>query len=286
VRVLWRTERQSQGFPWLLRPCLSGHGQLLGYHDPRGCWEWRGAKRENGYGVMRIGIGGRYSMPALRASCTPPRMARCPTPTASCRRVAPKTAATLGPEARRAGTGAGWCPWGPRRVGRAGRDGAPAEGITLYSASDLAWALRRIDSREINNTVKTVQARKVRQLYAMLDGTSCRAAAVRRYFDETAVEACGQCDLCLTVPEATDVTEAAQKALSAVHRLGGRFGRGRIIDQLLGKTAHAPASETQLSTFGIGREFSAAGWRDLMDQLQFGGLLREDPNDGRHRLVG
>jgi ATP-dependent DNA helicase RecQ len=70
-----------------------------------------------------------------------------------------------------------------------------------------------------------------------------------------------------------------------VHRLGGRFGRGRIIDHLLGKTTHAPASETQLSTFGIGREFSAAGWRDLLDQLQFEGLLREDPNDGRP-LIG
>ena len=91
-----------------------------------------------------------------------------------------------------------------------------------------------------------------------LDGTSCRAAAVRRYFGETAVEACGQCDLCLNPPEPTDVTVAAQKALSAVHRLGGRFGRGRIVDHLLGKTKDALASETQLSTFGIGREFSAA----------------------------
>ena len=54
---------------------------------------------------------------------------------------------------------------------------------------------------------------QVRQLYAMLDGTSCRAAAVRRYSGETAVEACGQCDLCLNPPEATDVTVAAQAQL-------------------------------------------------------------------------
>ena len=40
-----------------------------------------------------------------------------------------------------------------------------------------------------------------------------------------------------------------------------------------------------MSTWGIGREFSAAGWRDLLDQLLFEGLLREDPNDGRP-LVG
>jgi ATP-dependent DNA helicase RecQ len=172
-----------------------------------------------------------------------------------------------------------------QEIGRAGRDGAPAEGITLYSASDLAWAMRRIDSRDLDDTVKSVQMRKLRQFYAMLDGAGCRPAAVRRYFGETSVTSCGVCDLCLTPPEATDVTEAAQKALSAVHRLGGRFGRGRIVDHLLGKTKEPFASETAMSTWGIGGEFSAAGWRDLLDQLLFEGLLREDPNDGRP-LVG
>jgi superfamily II DNA helicase RecQ len=54
-----------------------------------------------------------------------------------------------------------------QEIGRAGRDGAAAGGITFYSASDLAWTLRRIDMR-----LKAAQARKVRQLYAMLDGTS------------------------------------------------------------------------------------------------------------------
>jgi ATP-dependent DNA helicase RecQ len=93
------------------------------------------------------------------------------------------------------------------------------------------------------------------------------------------------CDLCLSPPEATDVTEAAQKALSAVHRLGGRFGRGRIVDHLLGNTKKALASETQLSTYGIGRELSAGVWRDLLDQLLLEGLLREHLNDGRP-LVG
>ncbi len=172
-----------------------------------------------------------------------------------------------------------------QEIGRAGRDGAPAEGITLYSASDLAWAMRRIDSREVDDTVKMVQMRKLRQFYAMLDGTGCRPAAVRRYFGETSVTACGVCDLCLNPPEAADVTEAAQKALSAVHRLGGRFGRGRVVDHLLGKSKDASDHETQMSTYGIGKEFSTAGWRDLLDQLMFEGLLHEDPNDGRP-LIG
>ncbi|WP_375268530.1 DNA helicase RecQ [Phenylobacterium sp.] len=172
-----------------------------------------------------------------------------------------------------------------QEIGRAGRDGEPAEGITLYGASDLAWALRRIDGREMDEGVKQVQVRKVRQLYAMLEGTACRAAAVRRYFGETGVEPCGQCDVCLSPPETEDATEAAQKALSAVHRLGGRYGRGRLVDHLLGKTKEVSDFEAGLTTFGIGQDRSAAAWRDLIDQLLFEGLLREDPNDNRPLIV-
>nr|WP_222934353.1 DNA helicase RecQ [Caulobacter sp. 17J80-11] len=168
-----------------------------------------------------------------------------------------------------------------QEVGRAGRDGEPAEGFTLYGAADLAWALRRIDGREMAEEVKTVQVGKARRLYAMLDGMGCRPAAVRRYFGEVEVEPCGRCDLCVSPPEAVDATEAAQKALAAVHRLGGRFGRGRVVDHLLGKTKEVTPWEAGLTTFGIGQEFSPAGWRELIEQLLFEGLLREDPNDGR-----
>lgn len=172
-----------------------------------------------------------------------------------------------------------------QEVGRAGRDGEPAEGITLYGSADLAWALRRIGEREVDEAVKQVQVRKVRQLYAMLDGVACRAASVRRYFGEEGVTPCGQCDLCVSPPETVDMTEAAQKALSAAHRLGGRFGRGRLVDHLLGKTKDVTDHEASLSTYGIGQELSLAQWRDLTEQLLFEGLLREDPNDGRP-LVG
>jgi ATP-dependent DNA helicase RecQ len=172
-----------------------------------------------------------------------------------------------------------------QEIGRAGRDGDPAEGITLYGAADMSWALRRIGERDVDDAVKQAQVKKVRQLYALLDGTGCRAATVRRYFGEEGVEACGQCDLCTGRVELNDATEAAQKALSAAHRLAGRFGRGRLVDHLLGKTKDVSDHEASLSTWGIGAELSAQAWRDLVEQLLFEGLLREDPNDGRP-LVG
>jgi ATP-dependent DNA helicase RecQ len=172
-----------------------------------------------------------------------------------------------------------------QEIGRAGRDGELAEGITLYGASDMAWAFRRIESREAPDHVKRGQMQKVRQFYALLDGMSCRAAAVRRYFGEEGVQPCGQCDLCVSPPKAADASVPAKKALAAAQRLGGRVGRGRLIDHLLGKTKDVSPSEAALSTYGIGRELSPTGWRDLVDQLLFEGLLREDPNDGRP-LIG
>ena len=74
-------------------------------------------------------------------------------------------------------------------------------------------------------------------------------------------------------------------ALSAVHRLGGRFGRGRVVDHLMGKTRDVHRSEAELSTFGVGADRTAVEWRGLLDQLLFDGLLREDPNDGRPLLM-
>jgi ATP-dependent DNA helicase RecQ len=172
-----------------------------------------------------------------------------------------------------------------QEIGRAGRDGLPADGITLYSSADMAWAFRRLDGRDMAPEVKQVQAGKIRQLYAMLEGMTCRAVAVRRYFGEENPEPCGTCDICVAPPASVDATQGAQKALAATHRLGGRFGRGRLVTHLLGNTKEVSDFEAGLSTYGVGKEYSPQGWKDLINQLLFEGLLKEDPNDGRP-LIG
>ena len=168
-----------------------------------------------------------------------------------------------------------------QEIGRAGRDGDPAEGITLYGPSDIAWTLRRLEGRPMAEEVKAVQVRKARQLFAMLDGAVCRPQSVRRYFGETAAEPCGVCDICQDPPALFDATVQAQKALAAVQRLGERFGRGRVIDHLLGKTKDAQPWETALSTWGVGADTALHAWRDVLDHLMFEGLLLEDPNEGK-----
>lgn len=168
-----------------------------------------------------------------------------------------------------------------QEIGRAGRDGDLAEGITLYGPSDIAWTLRRLEGRPMAEEVKAVQVRKARQLFAMLDGAVCRPQAVRRYFGETGAEPCGVCDICQDPPALFDATVQAQKALAAVQRLGERFGRGRIVDHLLGKTRDAQPWETALSTWAIGADTALHTWRDVIDHLMFEGLLVEDPNEGK-----
>ena len=146
-----------------------------------------------------------------------------------------------------------------QEIGRAGRDGEPAEGITLYGAADMAWALRRIDEprRRRDGQGGAGRAR-------CASSTPCSTAPaaarprVRRYFGEDGRRAPAASATCAsTRPKAVDATEAAQKALSAVHRLGGRFGRGRVVDHLLGKTKDASRLGDRAVDLGHRRRASA-----------------------------
>jgi ATP-dependent DNA helicase RecQ len=119
--------------------------------------------------------------------------------------------------------------------------------------------------------------RKARQLFAFLDGLTCRRAGVRRYFGETDAEPCGACDICLDPPVSIDATELAAKALSAVLRMDQRFGRGRVIDHLLGKPPRDTLDETYAArtTYGIGADIPEPQWRRVIEQLLFDGVLSE-----------
>ncbi len=168
-----------------------------------------------------------------------------------------------------------------QEVGRAGRDGETAEGIALYGAGDLRRALMWATQSNAIEQVKAVQAKKARQLFNFLDGLSCRRAGVRRYFGEENVETCGVCDVCTEPPVSIDATESAGKAIAAVMRMDQRFGRGRVVDHLLGKAPRDGLGEQYAakSTYGIGADQSEALWRRVIEHLLFEGVLSEGDDE-------
>ncbi len=173
-----------------------------------------------------------------------------------------------------------------QEVGRAGRDGEIAEGYCLYSPSDMRRLVRWAEQSDAKEDVRQVQIRKTRQLFGFLDGMACRRAGVRRYFAEQDVENCGECDNCLNPrTEGYDAIVWAQMAVSAVLRMGQRFGRGRVISHLRGDAKDQIDEDlSKLTTFGVGSELGPVGWRSVFDQLLFDGYLAEDDNDNRPTL--
>ena len=173
-----------------------------------------------------------------------------------------------------------------QEVGRAGRDGDPADAHALFGPGDMRRLIRWVETSDAGDEIKKTQTRKVRQLFAFLDGAACRRAAVRRYFGESGAADCGVCDNCLRPANAGyDATRLAQMALSAVLRTGQRVGRGRIVQHLIGDAKDDfDLDMSKLSTFGIGRELSKAGWGKVIDQLLFDGVLGEDDANNRPTL--
>ena len=164
-----------------------------------------------------------------------------------------------------------------QEVGRAGRDGLPADGVALYGPSDMARSLAWTYESDAADEIKQVQLNKTRQLFAFFNGDGCRRGTVRTYFGETSVEPCGVCDACKRDKSTSfDATELAQKAVSAVLRTGQKVGRGRLIVHLRGEAKDGFDTDMSVqSTYGIGADLPKAGWNAVFDELLFSGLLAE-----------
>ncbi len=174
-----------------------------------------------------------------------------------------------------------------QEVGRGGRDGETAEGFCIYSAADLRRSIMFANQSSASEQVKAVQIKKSRQLFAFLDGLTCRRAGVRRYFGEENVEPCGVCDVCTDPPVSIDATELAAKAISAVLRMDQRVGRGRVVGHLIGRQGDGMDERyASRSTFGIGADTPEPVWRNVIEHLLFEGVLSEGDDERPTLSIG
>ncbi|SDJ68851.1 DNA helicase RecQ [Aliiruegeria lutimaris] len=165
-----------------------------------------------------------------------------------------------------------------QEIGRAGRDGAPAETLTLYGPEDIRLRRSQIDEGLAPPERKSADHARLNALLGLAESLGCRRQLLLGYFGETA-EPCGHCDLCERPPETFDGTTAVRKALSAILRTGESFGSGHLIDILRGEETDKirQRGHESLPTFGVGIEYGRKEWQAIFRQMMGHDLVRPDP---------
>jgi ATP-dependent DNA helicase RecQ len=164
-----------------------------------------------------------------------------------------------------------------QEIGRAGRDGLPADTLTLYGMGDIRLRRLQIDESEAADEQKRVDPQRLNALVSLCESPRCRRQTLLAYFGEAA-EPCGNCDFCCEGAEVIDGTIAAQKALSAMVRTGERFGTEHLTNLLLGENTDAIGKfgHDRLPTFGVGKEYGKQEWRSIFRQLHGAGIIALD----------
>ncbi|MDA7427736.1 DNA helicase RecQ [Primorskyibacter aestuariivivens] len=166
-----------------------------------------------------------------------------------------------------------------QEIGRAGRDGGPAETLTLFGADDIRLRRAQIDEGLAPPERRVADHGRLNALLGLAEALACRRVTLLGYFGER-TEPCGHCDLCQSPVETFDGSEAVRKALSAALRTGEWFGAGHLIDILMGNETDKVRMKghDQLPTFGVGREFDKRGWQAVFRQMMGHDLFRPDPD--------
>jgi ATP-dependent DNA helicase RecQ len=164
-----------------------------------------------------------------------------------------------------------------QEIGRAGRDGLPADTLTLYGMGDIRLRRLQIDDGDSTDEQKRVERQRLNALVSLCESPRCRRQTLLAYFGEAA-ERCGNCDFCCDGAEVIDGTIAAQKALSAIVRTGERFGTEHLTNLLLGEATEAIGKfgHDRLPTFGVGKEYGKPEWRSIFRQLHGAGITALD----------
>ncbi len=164
-----------------------------------------------------------------------------------------------------------------QEIGRAGRDGEPAETMTLYGADDIRLRRSQIDEGLASNDRKKADHGRLNALLGLAEARRCRRRVLLRYFGDD-IETCNNCDLCDAPPILFDGTKHVRMALSAILRTEERYGAGYLIDILRGKLTDKikKNGHEQLPTFSIGEDYSKSEWQGVFRQMMGYDLIRPD----------
>lgn len=164
-----------------------------------------------------------------------------------------------------------------QEIGRAGRDGEPAETVLLFGLDDIRMRRQFIQN---DGSERDHQMREFKRLDALIgycETSKCRKQALLHYFGETVVP-CGSCDNCLTPPKQIDATKAAIATFEAITQTGQRFGTAHIVAIARGEenARISQFNHDQLEAYGQAEDIGKAYLQALIRQAVARGILGMD----------
>ncbi len=160
-----------------------------------------------------------------------------------------------------------------QEIGRAGRDGAPADTVLFYSYADVKTHHDML--QDLPPERQELLMAKLDRMKRYAEADICRRRILLSYFNEQPKEDCGNCDVCKNPPKKFNGTIIAQKALSAVARTGERINMTTLIHILRGSHSMLIRENgyDQIKTFGVGRDIKYNEWAEYIFQLLNSGFV-------------
>ncbi|MGH8513948.1 MAG: HRDC domain-containing protein, partial [Gammaproteobacteria bacterium] len=165
-------------------------------------------------------------------------------------------------------------------TGRAGRDGLPADTLTLYGHTDVFLRERQLVEGGLSLEGQREKSR-LDGMLALCEAPRCRRQTLLAAFGE-ASEPCGNCDLCEGQwPIFNNAAVAARSVTSALRRVSRPFVLKHLAKSAVDKAAATITWKGQnfLPAFCAGKPFSAAEWRNILYQLRRANLIVTDLDD-------
>ena len=164
-----------------------------------------------------------------------------------------------------------------QEVGRAGRDGAPAECILLYSGQDV-----QVHKYLIEQSIETPERQEVelRKLQSMIDYcfcSNCLRKYMLNYFGESTVwTTCDNCSSCKGSGDKVNVTKEAKAIFRAIMGTDERYGASMITSIVRGERTDRimRAGHDALPVFGLLSNVDEKSIKGLIQQFVASGYLR------------